>query len=68
MRFGLRVEHAVNKPVDDKLGGFMWVWRNNKWVETCDTCHGNCGQCGNMRRLGNQPASFQAIVRNLLKP
>ena len=35
-----------------------------EWREVCDFCHGNCGQCGLTGRIGNIPASMQAMIDN----
>jgi hypothetical protein len=33
------------------------------WREVCDTCGGNCGQCGMTERLGNMPVDLGRLVR-----
>lgn len=58
-------KHGNPKPADDKAAGLMWVLSTDReWMEVCDFCHGNCGQCGITGRVGNVPASLQAIVDN----
>lgn len=43
--------------------GFHWERTKYGWVEACDTCGGNCGQCGTSLGFG-MPASIGAIVKN----
>jgi hypothetical protein len=33
-----------------------------QWREVCDTCGGNCGQCGMTERLGNPGFSLDRII------
>lgn len=67
--------HEVCKPLNPfdrrpevtqemKNRGTTWRKLEDAWVEVCDFCGGNCGQCGLTGRLGNIPASFERIVNN----
>ena len=60
-------------PTKDKYGhaaplqtrnDLIWILHKDEWREVCDFCHGNCGQCGLTDRIGNIPASMDAIVKN----
>lgn len=45
-----------------RQAGLIWGRSGDQWIEVCDTCGGNCGQCGITDRVGNVPASFEAII------
>lgn len=54
----------------DKAGNYNlaprgYMWRNINGVRTlvCDTCGGNCGQCGETDRLGNIPIDFDYMIK-----
>lgn len=43
--------------------GLMWAYSTDgHWIEVCDFCGGNCGQCGLTSRIGNVPFNFNRIV------
>jgi len=44
--------------------GFRWRKIEGEWVEVCDTCGGNCGQCGTSIGMG-VPPSMDALVESL---
>jgi hypothetical protein len=50
------------KPVDDRQAGLKWVWSDPAWIEVCDFCGGNCGQCGITGRVGNVPFNIEQMA------
>lgn len=46
--------------------GTKFKWIDNHWVEICDTCGGNCGQCGWSIGRG-VPASMDNLIQSLHK-
>jgi len=44
--------------------GFHWRRIGNDWVEACNTCGGNCGQCGTSLGMG-VPASMDCLIDSL---
>ena len=59
-------ENKKHPEVTDEMrhNGFIWALFEGEWREVCEFCHGNCGQCGITGRVGNIPASMQAIIDN----
>jgi len=50
-----------------RFNGFHWVWVTYAdgtagWHEACDTCGGNCGQCGTSLGMG-LPASMDHLIQ-----
>jgi hypothetical protein len=46
-----------------KMRGTSWARTvGGGWREVCDTCGGNCGQCGMTERLGNPGFSLDRII------
>lgn len=43
--------------------GTVWAKAADGWREVCDTCGGNCGQCGMTERLGNPGFSLDRIIK-----
>lgn len=43
--------------------GLVWGKAGDEWVQVCDFCGGNCGQCA--LPIGNFPASMSRMVRKL---
>lgn len=43
--------------------GYMWRKIGGEWRQVCDTCGGNCGQCGDTGKLGNVPADMDFIIK-----
>jgi hypothetical protein len=43
--------------------GFVWQQIGETWYPVCDTCGGNCGQCGTSLGMGI-PASLGTIVKS----
>lgn len=63
-----RERERTKPPLTDKMrgAGFHWVWVTYTdgtagWHEACDTCGGNCGQCGTSLGRG-LPASISHIA------
>jgi hypothetical protein len=53
---------------DDMIDrGLCWRKIDGEFYEVCEFCGGNCGQCGLTARIGNIPASMQAMVDNLAR-
>lgn len=50
-------------PHDHVTVGLKWIWRVDKWIEVCDTCGGNCGQCGITGRVGNPGFSLDEVIK-----
>lgn len=46
--------------------GTKFRWIDNGWVEVCDFCGGNCGQCGWSIGSG-VPASMDSMIEGLHK-
>lgn len=46
--------------------GTKLIWLNDKWIEVCDFCGGNCGQCGWSVGSGI-PASMNTMIESLHK-
>lgn len=44
--------------------GTKFKWLNKQWIEVCDTCGGNCGQCGWSIGIG-VPASMDVLIRKI---
>jgi hypothetical protein len=56
---------AIAPPVthEMKMRGTSWARTvAGTWREVCDTCGGNCGQCGMTERLGNPGFSLDRIL------
>ena len=54
---------------DMRLNGLVWARTTaDEWIEICDFCGGNCGQCGLTSRLGNVPASIERMAKNMQEP
>jgi hypothetical protein len=50
--------------IEMKQRGTVWGRTvDGGWREVCDTCGGNCGQCGMTERLGNMPVDLMRLVR-----
>lgn len=46
-----------------EMRGTVWARTvDGGWREICDTCGGNCGQCGMTERLGNPGFSLDRII------
>lgn len=41
-------------------------WIDDRWIEVCATCGGNCGQCGTSVAMG-VPASMDTVIETLQK-
>lgn len=57
------------KPKDDARAGLRWIWSEElqKYIEVCEFCGGNCGQCAITARVGHCiPPSMSLMVNNLL--
>lgn len=39
---------------------------NGRWIEVCDFCGGNCGQCGMTGRIGNIPFDMERMIKKTL--
>ncbi len=50
---------------EPRLGNRM-RWIDDQWVEVCDFCGGNCGQCGTSVGAGI-PFSMDTLIQNLHK-
>jgi hypothetical protein len=54
---------APPRTFEMKQRGTTWARTvDGGWREVCDTCGGNCGQCGMTERLGNPGFSFDRIL------
>lgn len=55
-------------PVTDEMScrGLTWArTTDGKFIEVCDFCGGNCGQCGITSRVGNVPFNMDRMVKKL---
>jgi hypothetical protein len=53
---------------DMRRSGITWAKTSTgDFIEVCDFCGGNCGQCGITGRVGNIPFNFERIVKQLSK-
>lgn len=43
--------------------GYMWRRINDVWRMVCDTCGGNCGQCGITGRIGNVQLDMDHLIK-----
>jgi hypothetical protein len=54
---------APPRTFEMKMRGTIWAQTvEGGWREVCDTCGGNCGQCGMTERLGNPGFSLDRII------
>jgi len=44
-----------------KQRGLTWGKLNGEWIQVCDTCGGNCGQCGSSVAMGIPPQMDRLI-------
>ena len=53
-------------PDIDPGTGFKWSYNifDNGWRIVCDTCGGNCGQCGLTDKLGNIQTDLGTLIQN----
>lgn len=59
------VERAPLVTEEMRLQGITWAKADDGWREVCDTCGGNCGQCGMTSRLGTGVApSLDRIIKS----
>lgn len=42
--------------------GYMWRRLGEVWRMVCDTCGGNCGQCGITGKIGNAPVDLEHMI------
>jgi len=45
-----------------KFGDYV-IWSEDQWLQVCNTCGGNCGQCGTSRNMGMSPSMDVTILR-----
>ena len=51
-----------SRPSFRAADGFVWRKVEKVWRQVCDTCGGNCGQCGITGRIGNIAPSMDYLI------